>query len=215
MLFSWSAECGPDDPVLVVPWSSDPHGSAHMPRFIDLRSDPYAVEDIPEAEAHPALAHALRSLNASRSPVFTAKCDTWPIADPAELRALTLELLEPEHPDLTGFAGYLDLVWRDRTIFASFHQHQHVLHRLERRLAALDHPQGAVECVIRPALLDFDLPQEGFAVTLYVKAVAFSLDPHDAESTWSRALTDVAFTFRSRDLMPHTATSLSSLANAQ
>lgn len=206
MLFTWSAECGPDDPVLVVPWSSDPLDPAAGMRFIDLRADPYAVEEIPEAEAQPALAHALRSLNAPRSPVFTAKCDTWPVCELTELHALALDLLEPEHPHLTGFAGYIDLVWRDRATFASFHQHQHVLHRLERRLAALSQPEAAVECVIRPALLDFDLPQEGFAVTLYVKAIASSQNPQDAQSTWARALGDVALTLRSRDLMPHTGT---------
>lgn len=68
MLFDWSAECAADDPVLVVPWSSDPSDSPGIAPFIDLRQDPYAAEEIPEAEAHPPLLQALRALNAPRSP---------------------------------------------------------------------------------------------------------------------------------------------------
>ena len=78
MLSEWSAECSADDPVLVVPWSdpADPSGNR---RFIDLRENPYDLDHLPEAEHYPALMHALRALNAARSPVFTAKCDAWPL----------------------------------------------------------------------------------------------------------------------------------------
>ena len=37
MLADWTAECGPDDPTLIVPWS-DPESGA---RFINLRTDPF------------------------------------------------------------------------------------------------------------------------------------------------------------------------------
>ena len=208
MLFEWSAACAADDPVLVVPWSSgsaDEAAGVPAAHFVDLRADPYALEEIREAEEHPALAHALRSLNAARSPVFTAKCDAWPITDPAELGLLALELMHTDTPELVGHAGYIDLLWRDRTTFASFHQHQHLMHRLERRIAARDHSDAVAECVIRPALLDFGTPQEGFAATLYIKALAFAGIAAEAEAAWSRALTGVVLTLRSRDLMPHTA----------
>ncbi len=43
--------------------------------------------------------------------------------------------------------------------------------RLARLLEPLDVPYAAAECVLRPALVDLAGPQEGFAVTLYVKAL--------------------------------------------
>ena len=67
MLSEWSAECGADDPVLVVPWSSSeselPEGVASQPHseFIDLRENPYDLDHLPEAEQYPPLMQALRA----------------------------------------------------------------------------------------------------------------------------------------------------------
>ncbi len=210
MLFNWSAECSADDPVLVVPWSSDSSSdsdsdqsiSSPTSHFIDLRDDSNAAEDIPEAEGHPPLIQALRALNAPRSSLFTAKCDAWTIDDPAELETLRLDLDLPEADAATGFASYIDLLWRDRTIFASFHQHEHLVHRLARRAAPADHTFALLDCVIRPALLDLAGPQEGFALTLYVKA----LGPNEplALASWSSALETAVAILRSKDLTPNT-----------
>jgi len=184
MLFDWSAECSADDPVLVVPWE-DP---ATNLRFIDLRKDPYAIDSIPEAEAFPALQHALRSLNSARSPLFTAKCDVWQ-ADPAECEHLRLHLaLEPAET-AAALLSYLDLLCRDRALFTSFHQQGH-------------HPFAAVECIIRPAFLDFTTPQEGFSISLYLKAVGASAA--EAHLHWSAALDAVTATLRTKDLFPQT-----------
>src|ERR1700722_11470043 len=92
MLTEWPPECPPDDPVLVVPWSdpADPSGNR---RFIDLREDPYDVDHLPEAERYSALMHALRALNAARSPVLSAKCVAWPL-EGEELDAHRLNLDE-------------------------------------------------------------------------------------------------------------------------
>ena len=90
MLSEWSVECSADDPVLVVPWS-DPSDSTGNRRFIDLRENPYDLDHLPEAEHYPPLMHALRALNAARSPVFTAKCDAWPL-DAEELDELRVNL---------------------------------------------------------------------------------------------------------------------------
>ncbi len=197
MLFDWSAECSADDPVLVVPWE-DPSGAA---RFVDLREDPYAIDSIPEAEEHPALQHALRSLNSARSPIFTAKCDVWE-ASADERENLRLHLaLEPEE---TAFAliAYLDLLCRDRALFTSFHQQGHLLGRLERRLAPLDQPFAAVECIIRPALLDLTTPQEGYSISLYLKAAGAT--SAEARAHWSAALDAVTAILRTKDLFPQT-----------
>lgn len=224
MLFDWSAECAADDPVLVVPWSTEsaPSNLANSPasgpqnpsasaipqhlhlssRFIDLREDAYAAEEIPEADLHPPLLHALRALNASRSPLFTAKCDAWIIDAPEVLADLRLNLDLTPDDTRTGFASYIDLLWRDRTIFASFHQYEHLAHRLARRAAPLDHPFALLDCVIRPAFLDLTGPQEGFALTLYVKAVG--PDQHASLENWGAALESAVALLRSKDLTPNT-----------
>jgi len=198
MLATWSAECGADDPVLVVPWSVP--GSQHDPgglHFVDLRNNPYDLDQIAEAEAHPALMQALRALNASRSPVFTAKCDAWAM-DAAELENQQLELSHSAVETPAGFTSYIDLIWRDRPLFVSFHQQEQRLHRLSRLLDPLDHPYATVEAVLRPALVDLTGPQEGFAVTLYVKALG--TDPAHAYEHWVDALEAVVTVLRSKEL---------------
>jgi hypothetical protein len=196
MLSDWSAECSSDDPVLVVPWS-DPSDLAGDRRFIDLRENPYDLDHLPEAMHYPPLMHALRALNAVRSPVFTAKCDAWPL-DSDELDHLRTELdvIAEDAPD--GFGSYIDLLWRERSIFASYHQQEQMLHRLTRHAVTLEFPYAMLDCVIRPALLDLTGPQEGFAVSLYVKALGH--DAQTAGENWTSALDAVVALLRSKDL---------------
>jgi hypothetical protein len=196
MLSEWSAECSADDPVLVVPWS-DPSDVSGNRRFIDLRENPYDLDHLPEAEQYPPLMHALRALNAARSPVFTAKCDAWTLdAEEIDALRLNLDLLEDETP--AGFGSYIDILWRERSIFASFHQQEQALHRLTRHATMLDHPSALLDCVIRPALVDLTGPQEGFVVSLYVKAVGH--DAKAAEENWAAALEAVVALLRSKEL---------------
>lgn len=222
MLADWSVECAADDPVLVVPWSASEalsdssHGGASQQatatggsQFIDLREDPYALDQIPEAEQNPPLLQALRALNAARSPVFTAKCDAWPL-DADELAALQ-DRLDIQVGDLLaqeldgestgsacGFASYIDLLWRDRTIFASFHQSEQLLHRLARHVEPIEQPYALLDCVLRPALIDLTSPHEGFAISLYVKALGADLNA--AKTVWADALASVVALLRSKDL---------------
>ena len=192
MLSESSVECGHDDPVLVVPWSDPQDPTRH---FIDLRANPYDLDWIEEAAQHPALLHALRALNASRSPVFTAKCDVWNLneEDLAPLR-LELDLIAEDAP--SGIASYIDLLWRERSTFASFHQHEQLLHRITRLATPLHHPYTTLACTLRPALIDFSTPHEGFAITLYLKALGH--DPAAAEQHWGTALSDISTLLRSR-----------------
>jgi hypothetical protein len=195
MVSEWSVECSADDPVLVVPWSDPSNPDRH---FVDLRENPYDLDHLAEAEQYPPLMHALRALNASRSPVFTAKCDAWPVEDGDELDRLRLELNHQADEAPAGFASYIDILWRERSIFASFHQHEQLLHRLDRRSAPLDHPYAMLDCVLRPALVDIIGPQEGFTISLYVKALGH--DAQSAEENWAAALRDVAGLLRTKDL---------------
>jgi hypothetical protein len=196
MLSEWSAECSAEDPVLVVPWS-DPSDVSGNRRFIDLRENPYDLDHLAEAEQYPPLMHALRALNAARSPVFTAKCDAWALSA-EEIDALRLNLDVVEEDMAAGFGSYIDILWRERSIFASFHQQEQTLHRLGRHAALLDHPFAVLDCVIRPALVDLIGPQEGFVVSLYVKALG--PDAKAAEENWAVALEAVVALLRSKEL---------------
>jgi hypothetical protein len=192
MLAEWSAECAADDPVLVVPWTAAPG----MGDFVDLRENPYDLDHIPEAEQHPPLLQALRALNAPRSPVFSAKCDAWPLAgEELEALQLNLDLTHEQAPE--GFASYIDLLWRERALFVSFHQQEQRLTRITRAADALDHPYAALDCILRPAVIDLTGPQEGFAFSLYVTALGTDA-PHAYEN-WSRALEAITTLLRSKD----------------
>jgi hypothetical protein len=192
MLAEWSVECSSEDPVLVVPWK-DPDGKA---AFVDLRANPYDFDAIPEAEHYPPLMQALRALNATRSPVFTAKCDAWPL-DADELEHLQINLDVPSADAPAGFASYIDLVARERSLFTSFHQHEQLLRRLARLAAPLDYPAAELDCVLRPALVDLEGPQQGFALSLYVKVLG--ADRQAALQGWAAAIEAVVALVRGKD----------------
>ena len=194
MRLEWSVECGADDPMLVIPWD-DPANAAS--RFIDLRENPYDIDQVIEAELHPPLLQALRALNAARSPVFTAKCDAWQM-DPDEFAAAALDMDIADANQ--GFISYVDLVWRERVVFLSRHQQEQRLQRLTRLLEPIDAPYVLIDCILRPALVDLTGPQEGFAVSLYVKAMG--ADAAEAYQHWSQALEAVVTVMRGREFGP-------------
>ena len=195
MLAEWTAECSDDAPTIVVPWSDAASGL----HFVDLRAEPYDIADVSEADHYPALGRALRSLNATRSPFLTSKCDAWPM-QAEELSALTLELdaffSESESP--AGYASYIDLLHRERNLFASAGQQQTWLDRFTRRAARLEHSDARVECILRPALYEHrGSVLEGFGLSLYVFALA--AEPATALRAWELALEDTVALLRSRE----------------
>jgi hypothetical protein len=194
MLAEWSAECAAEDPVLVVPWK-DPDGKTG---FVDLRSAPRDFDAVSEAEQHPPLMQALRALNATRSPVFTVKCDAWPL-DAAELQQLQSDLDASPDNAPAGFASYIDAIWREQSLFSSFHRQQQMLRKLSRLAALLDRPWAALDCVLRPALLDLEVPREGYAVSVYVKALGPS--PQAVWKEWATALAAVVALIRGKDFV--------------
>lgn len=196
MFAEWTAACGADDPAMVVPWS-DPGGTA---RFLDLRAEPFDLGEVAEADQYPSLRRALRSLNAPRSPVFTSKCDVWTLSpeDGGEkLESLRLELDLDDDEVAFGLSGYIDVLWRERAVFASAHVATGRLARLARRAARLPHAEAAFEAVLRPAVVDLRGPLEGFGATLYVTAVAG--DPATAQSRWEAALDSLVALLRERE----------------
>ncbi len=194
MLSEWTAECGTDDPVLVVPWSS-PDGSL---AWVDLRDDPDALDHVHEADEHPALLAALRALNGTRSPVFTAKCDIWTM-DVDELAAMQADLLLEPYQAQSGITCYIDLLWRERSVFASRARTEQMLYRLDRLAGELPQTLSKLEWIVRPAVLDLDgSVREGYAVTLYVKAVG--TDEQEAHDRWDAALRGATTLMRAREL---------------
>jgi hypothetical protein len=105
-----------------------------------------------------------------------------------------------EEDALYGFASYIDLIWRERSVFASAHQQQDRLDRIVRRAQKLPHNEAALECVLRPAFLDLNSPLEGFAVTLYITALG--PEPEIAHRRWELALEDIVTLLRSKELEP-------------
>ncbi|MGA7159311.1 MAG: hypothetical protein WBY53_20885 [Acidobacteriaceae bacterium] len=205
MLSEWTAECSLDAPTLVVPWAAEesesPAEAAAGGHFVDLRANPYEIAEIPEAEHNATLARALRSLNATRSPFLTAKCDTWTLSatERAEnLEVLQAELMLSDEEAVFGFGSYIDLLWRERSVFASAHQQQDRLDRIVRRAQRLPHAEVAFACVLRPAFLDLNGPLEGFAVTVYLNALG--PDQEIARRRWELAMDDVVTLLRSKEL---------------
>lgn len=194
MLSEWSAECGEDDPVLVVPWASPDDRL----RWVDLRDDPDALDSIAEADEYPALLAALRTLNGPRSPVFTAKCDVW-VMDEDELAAARLVLMLEDEVAAAGMTSYIDLLWRERAVFTSRPRVEGVLYRLDRALKDVPFALAQVECVLRPAVVELEgTVAEGYTVSLYVKGVG--VDATEAAQRWDEALRTAAHLLRSRDI---------------
>jgi hypothetical protein len=190
--------------MLVVPWSSSQLDSQPAASdgacFFNLREEPYSIAEIPEAERYPDMARALRALNANRSPFLTAKCDAWPLSareSAAEIELMRRELLIEEDEAAFAFTSYIDLLWRERAIFASAHQQQDRLDRVVRRATKLAHVESMLQCVLRPAMVDLGAPLEGFATTLYVTSLG--ADAETASKRWGSALEDVVDLLRSRE----------------
>ncbi len=197
MLAEWTAECSEESPTLVLPWSDAASGL----HYVDLRENPYDIAEVAEAELYPALGRALRALNATRSPLLTAKCDAWSLTATNEhaetLEGLKLELDADPDGEMEGFASYIDLIWRDRSVFASPHQQQDRLDRIVRRAQRMDRSEAKLELTLRPCVLDRESVLEGYAFTLYVSAIG--ADHGSAMRAWELALEDVVALLRSRD----------------
>ena len=72
-----------------------------------------------------------------------------------------------------------------------------ILRKLTRLATPLDLATAALDCVLRPAFLDLEGPREGYAISLYVKALGG--DQHAACKEWGEALDAVVALIRSKD----------------
>jgi hypothetical protein len=81
---------------------------AHWPGFIDLRLHPERAAQLSESADLPALTQALVALNSAPSPIWTSKCDVWPVADFADFHSDELDATPDSSTHVMGC--YIDLL---------------------------------------------------------------------------------------------------------
>jgi hypothetical protein len=181
----WTVACGADDPEVVVPWT----GKDESLRYVDLRTAPGSIDEIPEAAKYPCVAAALLRWNQPGTLLFTAKCDVW--SYPAKLF---------DGEDLPGFAyargSYIDLLPAEIEIFSSFAVCERQLKSWTEIARSIDLPASRCEWTLRPARVfattvasEVDASSSslnGFATTLYVWG--YGVTPELAAAAWADAL---------------------------
>lgn len=173
----WSVAAADDDPVIVVPWS-DERGAC---RFADLRDDPAAVEQIPEALAWPEITSALRQLNAAASKVWTAKCDVWELSDDEK----SLDFGPVPH----GIGSYVDVFSSREELYMSRGEQMMLIQRWAKALVRVERDDARAEFVLRPAQ---SFGAEGFATTAYI--YGYGDTTNEARRHWAEALAEVVQT---------------------
>lgn len=166
----WAAEIGPGLPVIDAEWAG----------FVDLRVNPFRLDEIPEAVRFPVLRDALIDLNDPLSPLFTVKCDVW------ELGAEEIDADEfggTAGRCGAGLASYVDVVLRDDSRFSAFAWQERWAQSAKDRLRVEPLSCGRVDLVVRAAAA---AAREGFGITLY--AAGCGVDGSAARVAWERVL---------------------------
>jgi hypothetical protein len=178
LLASWAIALGADSPVLTVPW----HDKDGNVAYVDLKSHPERIDNIPEARENPVLADVLATLNAPESPWVTAKCDRWELdEDDLETAALDLELALAQ----AGIGSYIDFYHRDARLFASLEHHRDLLQRLTLAEGiGGGNPKAILELTLRRCIA---VGAEGYAITAFLYAIGD--DAAQAQANWADALT--------------------------
>jgi hypothetical protein len=160
-----------------VPWAA-PDGNL---RYYDLRQHPELLLYVTEAIRYPELGEFLASVNSSRSPWQTAKCDVW----------FTSELSpEEEFYGTAGkFGGYLDLFFASWEYRGSFAEHEFAAQQLTQLLHRAPELPSSLELIIRRAYFDGDPSREvhdGFCFTAYIFGYGDEL--HESRNRWAVAM---------------------------
>lgn len=171
----WEVEIGGQCPVVDAGWSD----------FVDLRKAPDSARCLPEAAILPALADALIRLNAPSSPVWTAKCDVWPVNvfdseafDPDELDA-------PIESAIHALACYIDMLPGSDDLFQSPEIAIQWCATVCERLRLNPLRCSRADLVVRQALLTRD-DHMSVGVTVYL--IACGSGPATAASVLANAL---------------------------
>ena len=171
----WSVELTADDPVIAVPWEAP--GESF--RFVDLRENPQAIDEIEEARREPALHSALLAINSAGSPNLDGKV--------RHLDERTAGKQDRSMGDgcRPGRGG----VWR-RMLHrhpaarpASFAVQEQWVRVLTETLRGVELRCARIELVLRPAVVR---GVAGFGVTCFVQGCGASTEL--AASRWAEAL---------------------------
>jgi len=151
----WEVEIGPGAPVIDALW----------PGFIDQRRSAARIHEIEEARQLPALAEALVRLNSLRSPVWTSKCDVWPVSAEA---IYPYELDATPEEAKSALACYLDLLPKSDQQWTTPAMTASACKSLCNRLHELPLSACRADLIVRLAVLAPDLTHHG--VTAYLTA---------------------------------------------
>ena len=139
---------------------------ARWPEHVDLQREPALAHLLAEAIQLPALGTVLAQLNSVDWPVWTSKCDLWPVTNPDEFDVDELDA--PAGSASSVFGCYIDLLpksnqqWIDSANAARSCKHWcALLHEIPLRACRIDF-------VIRRAFVAPDLWNHG--VTVYFTA---------------------------------------------
>jgi hypothetical protein len=182
----WSVEAGVDDPVIVVPWSGLSSSTGELIRYLDIKANPGAINELEEAKAWPEVRQILTILNGLESPVWTAKCDAWMLDED--------ELQLDFGPVAFGFGLYVDVFVDRQSDFAALTALQLLVQQwaeLARRLAP---DEARVDFIIRPAQLQ---DETGFAISTYI--FGYGRQATEARKNWGAACAAVATLVASTD----------------
>jgi hypothetical protein len=168
----WEIEIGGDAPVIEAFW----------PGFVDLRRYPEQVYLLPEAVQLQSLAEALVQLNAPASPVWTAKCDLWPIVEADELDLDELDA--PRQAAVFAWGCYIDLLPRSDRQRPLAAMVSSVCQRICELLTAIPLHCCRADLVIRQAWIDAGQMEMG--ITAYLTACGPTAA--DARATLAAAL---------------------------
>ena len=176
----WSVELAAGDPVVVVPWNALDESF----RFVDLRENIHAIDEIEEAQQEPALHSALLVLNGAGSQLWTAKCDTWTSGshdEHGELDPIDPWEMDAAPEDAVFTAGcYIDVLLRDG---ASFAVQERWIRALTERLRGVELRCARIELVLRRAEVR---GRSGFAVTCFFQGCGATSEL--AAFRWAEAL---------------------------
>ena len=152
----WEFEIGPGASVI----------DAHWEGFVDLGAHPERASALQETADLPALAEALILLNSAGSPVWTSKCDFWPI-DLGENHLDPDELDAPSGTLTSAHACYMDLLCRPAHLWSDPHVPERYCVALYARLRSIPLRSCRADLVIRKAVL---IDSAVFGITAYLTA---------------------------------------------
>ena len=181
----WEVEIGGDAPVI----------DAHWTGFVDLRRNPERVGELPEAAQLPGLAYALLQLNHRHAPVWTAKCDVWPIEDPGSLDPDEFDA--PRESTVHGLACYIDLLPKSDQQWLFLAKTVAEAKTICALLRMVPLPCCRADLILRRAFLTPDLEDTG--ITAYVTACGKTAN--EASQTLQAALKAFADTLLSHSTL--------------